>query len=273
MKANSEKTSLGFFGAGKMAEGILAAAASAPGFDPDAVLMAERLDVRAREISRRCKVRTTADAADVARATRTIFLAVRPQDVAELAKTVKPFLTERHLLISIVAGKSIATLRKLFGTKVRIVRVMPNLALRAREGMCAVCGGKNASEADVRRVVRILSAAGRTAVLAEKHFDAVTALSGSGPAFFAFMEEAMAEGGRALGLPADAARLLAEQTMLGTAAYLRQSGANLGEFISGVATPGGTTAAGMDVMRSSDFKSIVAKTLAAAAKRSKELGS
>jgi len=273
MKTNSAKTTLGFFGAGKMAEGILSAAMKTPGFEPQTVLMAERLDARAREMVRKCKVRTTPDAADVVRAAKTIFLAVRPQDVPELAKVVKPLLTDKHLLISIVAGKSIATLRKLFGMKVRIVRVMPNLALRAGEGMCAVCGGKNATEGDVRRVVKILGAAGRTAILAEKHFDAVTALSGSGPAFFAFMEEAMAEGGRALGLPADAARILAEQTMLGTAAYLRQSGADLGEFISGVATPGGTTAAGMDVMRASDFKAIVAKTLAAAARRSKELGS
>ena len=108
--------------------------------------------------------------------------------------------------------------------------------------------------------------------LKEKEFDAVTALSGSGPAFFAYMEEAMAEGGRALGLKPAVARLLAEQTMLGTAAYLRQSGADLGEFIAGVATKGGTTAAGMDVLAASDFKKIVAKTLKAAADRSAELG-
>lgn len=266
------KTTLGFFGAGKMAEGILAAAATQPGFDPQTVLMAERVEARAREMARKHKVRTTPDAAEVARKVRLIFLAVRPQDAAALAAQVKPLLTEKHLLVSIVAGKSIATLRKLFGAKARIVRVMPNLALRAKEGMCAICGGKNATQSDVRRVAKILGAAGRTAILAEKHFDAVTALSGSGPAFFAFMEEAMAEGGRALGLPADAARILAEQTMLGTAAYLRQSGADLAEFISGVATPGGTTAAGMDVMRASDFKKIVAATLAAAAKRSQELG-
>jgi len=265
------KTSFGFFGAGKMAEGILAAAVKA-GVDPQTVLMAERVETRAREMARRHKVRTTPDAAEVARSAKIIFLAVRPQDAAELAAGVKPLLTEKHLLVSIVAGKSIATLRKMFGAKARMVRVMPNLALRAGEGMCAVCGAKNATSADVRKVEKILGAAGRTAILAEKHFDAVTALSGSGPAFFAFMEEAMAEGGRALGLPSDAARILAEQTMLGTAAYLRQSGADLGEFISGVATPGGTTAAGMDVMRASDFKKIVAATLAAAAKRSQELG-
>ena len=178
----------------------------------------------------------------------------------------------KNVALARAAGKSLATLRKLLGPGVRLVRVMPNLALRAREGMCAICPAKNATPADVKRVAKILNGAGRTVVLPEKCFDAVTALSGSGPAFFAFMEQAMAAGGAKLGLPKDAARLLAEQTMLGTAAYLRQSGADLETFISGVATPGGTTAAGMDVLRASDFASVVAATLKAASDRSAELG-
>ena len=266
------KITLGFFGAGKMAEGILAAASLAKGFDPQTVLMAEKVPARAKELARKYKVRTTADARDVAKAARVIFLAVKPQDVAALAADVKPLLSDKTLLVSIAAGKSLATLRKMFGRAVRLIRVMPNLALRAKEGMCAICPAANATAADVKRVAGILNGAGQTVVLKERHFDAVTALSGSGPAFFAYMEQAMAEGGRKLGLPADAARLLAEQTMLGTAAFLRQSQMDLGEFIAGVATPGGTTAAGMDVMRASDFGKIVAATLKAAADRSAALG-
>ena len=266
------KTKLGFFGAGKMAEGILAAASLMKDFDPQAVLMAEKVPARAKELEKKYGVRTTPDAKEVARTAPVIFLAVRPQDLAALAADVKPLLTKKQLVVSIAAGKSLATLKKALGKEARLVRVMPNLALRAKEGMCALCPAKNATPADVRKVAKILDGAGRTVVLPEKNFDAVTALSGSGPAFFAFMEQAMAEGGRKLGLPADAARLLAEQTMLGTAAYLRQSGADLEAFISGVATPGGTTAAGMDVMRASDFADVVAKTLAAAADRSAELG-
>ena len=266
------KTTLGFFGAGKMAEGILAAAAQQKDFDPRTVLMAEKVPARAKELAKRYGVRTTLDAREVARAARVIFLAVRPQDLAALAADVRPLLTGRTLVVSIAAGKSLATLRKALGAEVRLVRVMPNLALRAKEGMCAICAAANATAADVRRVAKILAGAGRTVVLPERNFDAVTALSGSGPAFFAYMEQAMAAGGRALGLPPDAARLLAEQTMLGTAAYLRQSGADLEAFISGVATPGGTTAAGMDVMRASDFTKVVAATLKAARDRSRELG-
>ena len=113
--------------------------------------------------------------------------------------------------------------------------------------------------------------AGATVVLKEKDFDAVTALSGSGPAYFAYMEEAMAEGGVALGLKPAVARLLAEQTMYGTAKFLRESGMELKPFIDGVCTKGGTTAAGMTKLAVPAFKKIVAKTLAAAAKRSAEL--
>ncbi len=272
MATMKTKVKMGFFGAGKMAEGILAAAAQLKDFDPSTVFMAEKVPARAAELEKKYGVRTTHDARAVAQTAPLIFLAVRPQDLAALAAEVKPFLTARTLVVSIAAGKSLATLKKALGKEVRLVRVMPNLALRAKEGMCAICPAKNATPADVRKVAKILDAAGRTVVLPERNFDAVTALSGSGPAFFAYMEQTMAAGGEALGLPADAARLLAEQTMLGTAAYLRQSGADLEAFISGVATPGGTTAAGMDVMRASDFTTIVARTLKAAADRSAELG-
>lgn len=266
------KRTLGFFGAGKMAEGIVQALAAGGAIDLKDVVMAETCAPRAREMAKRYGVKVTPDARVVAKEASAIFLAVRPQDVAALAEQVRPLLSARKLVVSIVAGKSLKTLRGMFGSDVRLVRVMPNLALRAGEGMCALCPAKNATKADVRLVTSILGAAGRTVLLKESAFDAVTALSGSGPAFFAYMEEAMAEGGVKLGLKPAVARLLAEQTMLGTAAYLRQSGADLGAFISGVATKGGTTAAGMDVLRGSDFKRVVAATLAAAAKRSSELG-
>ena len=266
------KKTIGFFGAGKMAEGIVQAVAAAGKFNLEDVVMAETFQPRAKEMSKRYRVKTVPDVEQAAKEADAIFLSVKPQDVAAVAERVKPLMNSKKLVVSIVAGKSLASLRKMFGPKVRLVRVMPNLALRAKEGMCAICPAKNATKADVKLVSTILDAAGQTVVLKEKDFDAVTALSGSGPAFFAYMEEAMVEGGIKLGLKADIARKLAEQTMLGTAAYLRQSGANLGEFIAGVATKGGTTAAGMDVMRASEFKDIVASTLAAAAARSAELG-
>lgn len=257
---------IGFFGAGKMAEGILCAVE-----DKSSVIMAEKVPARAEELMAKYPVEVTDDLKKVARNAKIIFLSVKPQDVAAVAAEVKPLLKSTQILVSIVAGKKLSGLRRLFGSKVRLVRVMPNLALRANAGMCAVCAAPNAKKADVDAVEKILGGAGATAVLKEKDFDAVTALSGSGPAYFAYMEEAMAEAGVKLGLKADVARLLAEQTMYGTAKFLRESGMPLKPFIDGVCTKGGTTAAGMEKLAASDFKDVVAATLAAAAKRSKEL--
>lgn len=257
---------IGFFGAGKMAEGILSAMPSTRG-----VLMAEKCAARAVDLRERLGVKVTSDVKEVAKKAQLIFLAVRPQDVESVAEEVKSLLTEKQVLVSIVAGKTLAKLRAAFGKKVRLIRVMPNLALRAKAGMCAVCAAAGTPKESTERVVKILDGAGEAVILKEKDFDAVTALSGSGPAYFAYMEEAMAEAGVKLGLKSAVARLLAEQTMYGTAKFLRESGADLKAFIAGVCTKGGTTAAGMEKLANPEFKKIVAATLAAAAKRSKEL--
>lgn len=257
---------IGFFGAGKMAEGILSAIE-----DKKSVIMAEKVDARADELVKKYGIVATDDVKVVAETAQLIFLAVRPQDMDAVAAEVKPLLTAKQTLVSIVAGKTLAKLRKAFGPKVNLIRVMPNLALRANAGMCAITAAAKTPAKDVKAVEKILGGAGATAILKEKDFDAVTALSGSGPAYFAYMEEAMVEGGVKLGLKPDVARLLAEQTMYGTAKFLRESGMPLRPFIEGVCTKGGTTAAGMVKMDVPAFKKIVAETLAAAAQRSKEL--
>ena len=242
---------IGFFGAGKMAQGILAAMG-----DRSSVILSSADDNRNVEIAETCEL---------------IFLAVRPQDVDAVAAEVKPLLTARQTVVSIVAGKTLKRLRQALGAKVNLIRVMPNLALRAGAGMCAICPGPRAPKAHLAEVERILGGAGETVVLKERDFDAVTALSGSGPAYFAYMEEAMVEGGVALGLKPSVARLLAEQTMYGTAKFLRESQMPLRAFIDGGCTKGGTTAAGMKFLSAPSFRKTVAKTLAAAAQRSREL--
>ena len=260
------KAKIGFVGGGKMAEGIISAIR-----DKKSVVVAEKIPERADDLRKRLGVAIAKDIADVAKRTDVIFIAVRPQDIETAAEELRKHLRKEHTLVSIVAGKTLAKLRTLFGRTPGIVRVMPNLALRANAGMCAVCATPKTDKAAVQTVTDILGGAGETVILDERHFDAVTALSGSGPAYFAYMEEAMAEGGVALGLKPEVARLLAEQTMYGTAKFLRESGMALRPFIEGVCTKGGTTAAGMKKMSKPAFKKIVAETLAAAAARSREL--
>lgn len=257
---------VGFWGAGKMAEGILSALPSLKH-----VIMAEKDAARAADLKKRYRVAVTDDLREVAAKAHIIFLAVRPQDVSSVAAEVKGSVGEFQTVVSIVAGKTLAKLRAAFGRKAKLIRVMPNLALRAKAGMCAICPASNVPKTDVEAVERILGAAGATVILKEKDFDTVTALSGSGPAYFAYMEAAMMEGGIKLGLKPAVARLLAEQTMYGTAKFLRESGVDLQTFIDGVCTKGGTTAAGMVKLSKPQFKRIVAETLAGAAKRSREL--
>ena len=141
---------IGFFGAGKMAEGILSAIA-----DKKSVIMAEKVDARADELVKKYGVTTTDDVKGVAETAQLIFLAVRPQDMDAVAAEVKPLLTAKQTLVSIVAGKTLAKLRKAFGPKVNLIRVMPNLALRANAGMCAITAPAKTPAKDVKAVEEI----------------------------------------------------------------------------------------------------------------------
>jgi len=253
------KYKIGFIGAGKMAEGILCAVKNRR-----SVIMAEKLEERIDYLKKRYRVKVVTDVGEVVKNSQYIIVAVKPQDVESLSDQVKPYLSKEQTVVSIAAGKSLRNLRRCFGSKAKIIRVMPNLALRASAGMCVLTSHDEFIEG-------VLSAAGETLVLPEKHFDAVTALSGSGPAYFAFMQQAMAAAAMKLALPKAAALKLSAQTMYGTAKFLKETGCELGAFIAGVCTKGGTTAAGMRFLEDSDFTSVVARTIKGASDRSREL--
>ncbi len=262
---------IGFLGAGKMAEAILSALIQNKVVPASQVMIREVVATRRAYMRRRYKVSTAVTATDLVQACDVVILAVKPQDLDELLAHVAPVLDKRHVVISIAAGKTLPHLQKLAGRQVRLVRVMPNLAVMVGEGMSAFCLGDHARPADRKLASRLLGCCGRVVELEERHFDAVTALSGSGPAFFTYLMAAMASAAEAEGLPVDAARLLAEQTMLGAARYLLETGIDPNALIQAVASPKGTTAAGLAVLESSAVGRILKKTIHAAAHRSHEL--
>ena len=262
---------IGFLGAGKMAEAILAALLRNGVAAAASVTACERVVERRAFMRRRYKVAVTASAVDLVCASDVVFVAVKPQDLDALLTEVAPALGPRHVVISIAAGKPLAHLQRLLGARTRLVRVMPNLAVMVGEGMSAFCLGRRAKPGDRRLANRLLGCCGRVIELPERHFDAVTALSGSGPAFFAHVMVALADAAQDAGLPAEAARLLSEQTMLGAARYLLETGRDPAEFIQAVTSPKGTTAAGMAVLNASDLRDVLARTIQAAAHRSAEL--
>ncbi|MFZ4394679.1 MAG: pyrroline-5-carboxylate reductase [Kiritimatiellia bacterium] len=262
---------IGFLGAGKMAEAILSALIRNRIVPASNMLIRDVVAQRRTHLRRKYKVRVAATTTELVHACDVIILAVKPQDLDELLVHIAPALGRHHVVISIAAGKNLAHLQKLAGRQVRLIRVMPNLAVMVGEGMSAYCLGRQARPADRKLAARLLGCCGRVVELHERHFDAVTALSGSGPAFFTYLMAALADAATAEGLPADAARLLAEQTMLGAARYLLETGIAPAELIQAVASPKGTTAAGLAVLESSSVRQILVHTIQAAAHRSREL--
>ena len=260
---------IGFIGCGKMGGAILSAFLK-NGVGADDVLVC---DAREETLAayRKMKIAVTDSPADVAACCRTVFLAVKPQDFDALVSGIAHRRGPSKLVVSLAAGKTLARIRELAGPGPRLVRVMPNLPVLVGEGMVAYAPDTSAKPADVKLVAKLLGSCGTAIQLEERHFDAVTALSGSGPAFFAYVMEAMAAAGEKLGLPADAARLLSNKTMLGTARYLAETGQDPQAFIRAVCSPKGTTEAGMKKLEASSTAAALEKTLAAAAKRSAEL--
>ncbi len=196
-----------------------------------------------------------------------IILAVKPQDLRAAVEGMA--LTKRHLVISIAAGVSLATLRGYVGVGPRLIRVMPNLPLAVGEGMTAYCADSLIK--DKKLVERIFSALGAVSETPEGEFDAVTGLSGSGPAFIAWVVKAFAGAAAKAGLAEEVAEAFALQTLLGTAMYLTERSSSLDDFIAAVSSKGGTTQAGIDALESSGCVADLQGAILAAAARSAEL--
>jgi pyrroline-5-carboxylate reductase len=269
--------SIAFIGAGNMAEaiarGLLRTAAYQPGdivaTDPNADrrhLFADDLGIPCSNDSCDAKV-ATAD---------TIVIAVKPFVVGEALQQIQP--RPDALFISIAAGISTAFIENALAARktplndARVIRVMPNTPMLVGKGISALCRGKNASEHDLIAAERIFSAGGKTVRVTEDLMDAVTAVSGSGPAYVFFLTEALTQAGVAAGLTPLQSAQLARQTVIGSAELLSQAKDSPEDLRKKVTTPNGTTQAAIETLQSGDFAGLMTKAIAAAAKRSKELG-
>ncbi len=268
---SSTPLTYGFFGAGQMGEAILAGMLRRRRTRPGDIRILEASAIRAEEVRRKYAVGIELHAANLLRASDVVVLAVKPQDLEALLKTLPEDGVRGRLFVSIAAGRTLSWLEARL-PEARTVRVMPNLAMRVGEGMSAFCLGTRATGSDRRTVSALLRCSGIVRELPENLFDAVTALSGSGPAFLATVLQAFVDGGTALGLPEEDALILARQTMVGTAKVLAEGGDSLPAFVKAVTSAKGTTAAGLAVLEKSTLGGIVRRTLLAAARRSRELG-
>ena len=226
---------------------------------------------RLADLRARYGIRTTLNNADVAARAGIVILAVKPQQLDPVLRDLSPALTANHLVISIAAGKTTGHLESL-APLCRVVRVMPNMACLVGEGMNVFTRGLRATPQDAETVSRLLACSGQALELPEALFDAVTALSGSGPAFFAYLLDRLVDGAVKEGLPREQALLLAAQTMAGTARLLMIRRMEPADLAASVTSAKGTTAAGRDVLENKETADVLSRTIQAAARRSRELG-
>ncbi|MBI4688458.1 MAG: pyrroline-5-carboxylate reductase [Nitrospirae bacterium] len=260
----------GFIGGGKMAEAIIKGVRSQESGVRRDIFLSEPLEERRRYLAETYGIRTTESNKEVASSCSIIILAVKPQNMENVLDEVGGIISEDKTVVSIAAGITLSYLQAKLKTK-RLIRVMPNTPAMVQEGMSVISLCECFSDNDINTVREIFMSAGKVITLPEKYMDAVTALSGSGPAFFALFVESMIEGGVKAGLNEDDALMLAVQTMLGTARQL-DTGISPRKLREMVTSPGGTTAAGLKVFEEKNFKNIIISAIKAAADRAKELG-
>ncbi len=262
---------LGFLGFGNMGSAIARGLVDAKTW-PASGMVVYDLDAGKRSEAAKLGARVAATPADLAQASDALLLAPKPQDMAVALAAIRPGYTDRTLVVSIAAGISISFIQTRLGATTRVARVMPNTPAMVGLGAAAFSLSANASEADAEVVTTIFDAIGICERVPEETIDAVTGLSGSGPAYFFYMVECLVEAATVQGMTEAQALRLAGQTLYGAGKLLMESGETPAVLRERVTSKGGTTAAGMAAMRQRDFSGAVHAAVAAATARSRELG-
>ncbi len=260
---------IAILGAGVMGETVLSGLVRA-GWSPERIVATDRRPERQVELSARYGIVMLENVEAVAGAD-TVVVVVKPQDVPDLLVEISPALRPGALVVSLAAGVDTASMEAALPEGTPVVRVMPNTPAQVDQGMAALSPGSASTEEHLTRVSAILSATGRVVVVPERYQDAVTAVSGSGPAYVFLLAEAMIEGGVHLGLPRDTATELVVQTLLGSATLLRETGEHPALLRERVTSPGGTTAAALRQLEEHKVRAAFLTAMEAARDRSREL--
>lgn len=266
--------SIGFIGAGAMAEAIVAGAIERAVVLPDRLRAYDIRHERLEELKRKYGINMAEDlpsalAADI------IVLAVKPQHLASVLDEIAPTTRRGQLFVSVAAGVTTQFIEQQLGGEPKVIRVMPNTPCLVGEGAIAISRGYYASADDTTPVIQLFQAVGEVMVLPEEQLDVVTGLSGSGPAYVCMVIEAMADGAVAAGLPRDIAIRLASQTVAGSGQWVKQgfhAGQHPAALRDQVTSPGGTTARGLAALEDRGVRAAFSQAVQAAAARAKELG-
>jgi pyrroline-5-carboxylate reductase len=262
---------IAILGGGKMGEALVSGLLDSGAARRDRLWASDVRRERLVHLAKKYRIRTDASNAAVAARADVLLVAVKPAVMKDVLEGIRDAIGERQLVISIAAGVTTAQIERHLAKPVSVVRAMPNTPCLVREGMTAVCAGRYASPRHLETARAVFASVGRCIVLEEKHLDAVTAVSGSGPAFQFVILDALADGGVKAGLPRDVAVVLAAQTMRGAAAMVLGTGQHPGTLKDAVATPGGCTVEGLLELEEGGVRATLIKAVVRAARRAGEL--
>jgi pyrroline-5-carboxylate reductase len=266
------KLTIGFLGAGKMATALARGFINAELVFPREIIASDPYETARKHFATEVGAPVTTANPEVAKFASVLILATKPDQVAAVLAEIHPFFTAKHLLISIAAGVPVAKLEAALPAGARVIRVMPNTPALIGAGASAFAPGKHATPGDAELAGKLLSAVGIALPVKESLLDAVTGLSGSGPAYAYQFIEALSDGGVASGLPRDISTKLAAQTVMGAARMILETGQHPGVLKDQVTSPGGTTIEGLHELEKGKLRATVISAVRAATERSKKLG-
>jgi pyrroline-5-carboxylate reductase len=266
-----DERKVAILGGGKIGESLLAGLLSAAWRKPDEVVVTGRREERLRELAERHGVATTMANEDAVEGARLVVVAVKPQDLGGLLTEIGERLVPEQTVLSVAAAIPTAAIERHLRANVPVVRAMPNAPATVHEGIAGICAGAYAQEEHLALAEEALTHLGAVVRVAEPYMDAVTAVSGSGPAYFALLAEAMIEAGILLGLARETSTQLVVQTMLGTAKLLRDEKVHPVELREAVTSPGGTTIQAIRELEQAGVRAAFLNAIQAAMERSREL--
>jgi pyrroline-5-carboxylate reductase len=271
MQTDFSKSRIAVLGAGKMGGILIKALIEKHQIAPERVRATVAHESRAHDLSHKLGVAVTTDNLKAVDGADVILVCVKPQVVQELAEQIAEKVTAKQLVISVAASVHTSQIETALGAGMPVVRAMPNTPCVLGHGMTALCKGQYASAEHVEAAAALFNVVGRTVVVDEKHMDAVTGLSASGPAYIYIILESLAEAGVKVGLPRDVATLLAAQTTLGAATVVLETGDHPALLKDAVTTPAGCTIDGILELEEGKLRVTLIKAVVKAAQRAKEL--